>query len=341
MTALSGMTVPRATHTATRLDDGRVLIIGGFGSNSAGDPSSTEFFDPASSGFEAGPRLTSPRYGHTATRLADGRILVAGGFGPGGTVLETAEIFDPTNGTFSATGSLGVARADHEAVLLDDGRLLVVGGTADDFEVLASSELFDPRTGMFSPAGPMAEAREGMTATRLLDGRVLVTGGHVGRHERRTIYASTELYDPVTDRFTPAGDMNTPRHKHDAVLLADGRVLLIAGSDARDDLGLYDSAETYDPGSGAFTMVGRLERPRYKFRFASVLLPDGRVLVTGGAAVPEVFDPALNGFTSIDGSLGRAPYFATATLLEDGSVLVTGGYSDRGPASDAAWLIRP
>ncbi len=341
LTALPRMTVPRATQTATKLDDGRILIVGGFGTDTDGDPGSTEFFDPTSRRFEAGPRLTSPRYGHSATRLADGRVLIAGGFGPSGKVLNSAEIFDPTADTFTATGRLGVARADHEAVLLDDGRVLLIGGTADDFEVLASSELFDPHTGAFSPAGPMAVAREGMTATRLQNGRVLVIGGHIGRHEQRTIYASTEMYDPLTDRFTPGGSMTTARHKHDAVLLADGRVLVIAGSDARDDLGLFDSAETYDPASGGFSAVGRLDHPRYKFRSASVVLPDGRVLVAGGAAVPELFDPGANRFTSIDGSLGRAPYFATATLLDDGFVLLTGGYSDRGPASADGWLIRP
>ena len=72
-----------------------------------------------------------------------------------------------------------------------------------------------------------------------------------------------------------------------------------------------------------------------------VLLPDGRVLAAGGAAVLEVFDPTADEFAPIDGSLGRAPYFATATLLDDGDVVLTGGYSDRGPASDEAWLIRP
>lgn len=298
-------------------------------------------FEPTIGRFEAGPRLTSPRYGHSATRLSDGQVLIAGGFGPGGTVLTTAELFDPVANTFTPTGPLGVARADHEAVLLEDGRVVLIGGTADDFEVLASIELFDPHTGVFSPAGPMTVPREGMAATRLGDGRVLVTGGHIGRHAQRTIYESTEIYDPAIDRFAPAGKMTIARHKHDAILLANGRVLVIAGSDARDDLGLYDSAETYDPATDAFTAVGRLAHRRYKLRYASVLLADGRVLTAGGAAVPEVFDPAAEAFTSIDGSFGRAPYFASATLLDDGSTVLAGGYSDRGPASDGAWLIRP
>ncbi len=135
--------------------------------------------------------------------------------------------------------------------------------------------------------------------------------------------------------------MTIARHKHDAILLADGRVLLMAGSDARDDLGLYDSAETYDPTTGRSTAVGRLDHARYKYRFTSVLLPDGRVLAADGAAVPDVFDPTTGVFPAIVGSVGRAPYFATATLLDDGSTMLAGGYSDRGPASDEAWLIRP
>ncbi len=338
---LPPMTVPRAAHTATGLVDGRILIAGGFGTDTDGDPASTELYDPATGRFEAGPRLTSPRYGHSATLLADGQVLIAGGFGPDGKVLDTAELFDPLASTFTATGHLRVARADHEAILLDDGRVVLIGGTADDFEVLASAETFDPRTHAFTPAGAMAVPREGMTATRLRDGRVLVTGGHIGRHAQRTIYGSAEIYDPASDRFVPAGKMTIARHKHDAILLADGRVLLIAGSDARDDLGLYESAETYDPATDEFTAVGRLAHARYKLRSASVLLPDGHVLVAGGASVPEVFDPATDAFTSVVGSLGRAPYFAAATPLDDGSTVLAGGYSDRGPASDAAWLIRP
>jgi hypothetical protein len=341
MTALGPMTVPRAVQTATKLADGRVFFIGGFGTDSRSDPASTEFFDPSNNRFDAGPRLATPRFGHTATRLEDGRVLVAGGFGPDGKVLDSAEIFDPKSGAFAATGRLATARGDHEAVLLDDGRVVVIGGTADDVAILASAEVFDPRTGTFSATGAMTAAREGITATKLLDGRILVAGGHIGRHEQRVILASADLYDPATGRFTGTAAMTIPRHKHDAVLLADGRVLLIGGSDARDDQGLYDAVEVFDPRTGTFTAVGRLHHPRYKLRFASVLLPDGRVLVAGGAATPELFDPRTNVFVDVDASLGRAPYFGTATLLDDGSVLVAGGYSDRGYASDAAWLIRP
>jgi hypothetical protein len=153
------------------------------------------------------------------------------------------------------------------------------------------------------------------TATPLRDGRVLVTGGHMGRHEQLVIHRSAELYDPAAGRFTRTGDMTMCRHKHDAVRLADGRVLLVGGSDERDNAGLYHSAELYDPTTGGFRPTGDLHDARYKLRGTSMLLRDGRVLVAGGASGPEVY--------------------------QSGSALLCGGYSLTSPASDTAWLIRP
>jgi len=335
------MTVPRATHTATLLRDGTVLVAGGFGRGNGAELASTERYSPATGRFAPGPRMTTPRMGHSATLLPDGRVLLAGGFGAGGTVLDSAELYDPTTRRFTPTGRMGARRADHEAVLLADGRVLLVGGTGPGFDFLASAELYDPRTGRFAATGSMAQRREGFTATLLGDGHVLVTGGHVGRHEQIEIHRSAELYDPHTGRFTHTGDMIVPRHKHDAVLLADERVLLVGGADEHDDAGLYHSAELYDPQTGRFQPTGDLRNARYKLRGTSVLLGDGRVLVAGGASDPEVYQPRSGSFAPLAGSFGRAPLFAAAVLLPGGSALLCGGYSLTGPASSTAWLIRP
>lgn len=340
--ALAGMKVPRAAQAETTLLDGRVLITGGFGTESDSDPASTELFDPATDRFTFGPSMTAPRYGHSATLLSDGQVLIAGGFsGSGGEVLDSAEVYDPATERFIPTGRMLALRADHEAVLLQDGRVLIVGGTGLDFDFLESAEIYNPGSGAFTATGPMSVPREGFTATLLQDGRVLVAGGHVGRHEQREIYASAELYDPGTGHFTPAGNMTIPRHKHDAVLLADGRVLIVAGADASDDAGLYDTAETYDPVQGRFEPTGELNDPRYKFRGTSILLPDHRVLVAGGATFPEVYQPDKGTFTPFADPLGRAPFFATAALLPDGTVMLCGGYSSSGPSTTSAWILRP
>ncbi|HEY1330536.1 MAG TPA: kelch repeat-containing protein [Actinomycetota bacterium] len=333
------MLLPRAAHTETALRDGRVLIVGGFG-DAGGDEASAELYHPRGGRFTFTGRMSVGRQSHTATLLAAGSVLVAGGYDPSGRRLATAELYDPATGRFSPTGSMRGPRADHTATLLTDGRVLVTGGTGPGFTFLATAEIYDPRTGTFSATGSMSVPRESATATLLRDGRVLIAGGHAGRHADITIYASSEIYDPATGRFTRSGDMTIPRHKHDAVRLNDGRVLIVGGSDARDDHGLYASAELFDPSTDTFSPAGSLLEGRYKMRGTSLLLADGTALVCCGAARAEAFDPATDRFSALSGNLGIGPLFAAAARIGSRSVLVTGGYSLSGPATNLAWILR-
>lgn len=333
------MRTPRAAHTATLLLDGRVLIAGGF-DDSGGDEASAELFLPRTGRFVPTGSMSVGRQSHTATLLQDGRVLIAGGYDPGGNRLASAEIYDPATERTSPTGSMTGRRADHTATLLADGRVLITGGTGPGYSFLASAEIYDPSTGRFTHTGSMSVPRESAIATLLRDGRVLIAGGHAGRHAAIRIYASAETFDPRSARFTPVGNMTIPRHKHDAVLLSDGRVLIVGGSDERDDLGLYASAEIFDPATDTFSTARDLNEPRYKMRGTTLLLADGRVLVCCGAPNAEVFDPTSGVFSEISGSLGAGPLFAAAARVGPEEILVTGGYSLAGPATAEAWLIR-
>ena len=330
---------PRAAHTETALADGSILIAGGFG-DEGGDERTAELYDHRTGRFTFTGSMTVGRQSDTATLLKNGSVLIAGGYDPAGARLATAEIYHPRTGRFTPTGSMQAPRADHTATLLDDGRVLIAGGTGRGYTFLSSAEIYDPTTRRFTPTGSMSVPRESATATRLQDGRVLITGGDAGRHEDIQIYASTEMYDPLTDRFTRSGDMSIPRHKHDAVLLDDGRVLVVGGSDARDDRGLYASTELFDPTAGNWSDVGSLNEGRYKLRGTTLLLADGRVLVCCGAVEAEEYDPATNETAPIPGSLGAGPLFAAAARVGPRTVLVTGGYSLSGPATNLAWIIR-
>lgn len=331
------LSAPRAAHTATRLGDGRVLIVGGFGIGGRNE-ASTELFDPGTSAFRRAASLDVPRYSHTATSLVDGRVLVAGGYTDGGVRLSSALLYDPSTDAFSPTGALLAPRADHSAVRLRDGRVLLAGGTGPGTTFLSSAEIYDPRSGQFAAAGAMSEARESNTITLLADGRVLVAGGHHGRSPNTVVLASAEIFDPATLAFGPTGAMAMRRHKHDAVRIADGTVLILGGADERDDKGAYTAVERYEPEAGMFAPAPATSLARYKIRDMTVLLPDGRVLLTGGATQPEVYAPD-KGALALVPTLGRAPVFGTATLLVDGRVLVAGGYSLTGPSSRDAWLL--
>lgn len=334
------MGVPRAAHTATTLAEGGVLVVGGFGAGEDIPLGSAEVYQADAGRFAPVGAMTTPRQSHAATPLPDGRVLITGGYGPDGP-LGSAEVYDPSGKRFSPIGSMGARRAGHEAVALPDGRVLVMGGVGPSFEFLATAELYDPEDGRFSTTGSMSVPRESHTATPLSGGRVLVAGGHAGSREDLELYTSAELYDPRAGRFVRAADMTRPRHKHDAVRLADGRVLVVGGADAREDPRPFDAAEVYEPAADRFRRTGDLRHSRYKLRGTSVLLGDGRVVVAGGADAPEVYEPAADRFSRLPGSYGRAPLFAAAAWLVGGTVLLCGGYSRVDPPTDTAWLVRP
>jgi hypothetical protein len=192
-------------------------------------------------------------------------------------------------------------------------------------------------SGSWTHAGSMAEARSnGLVAIVLLDGRVLVAGG--ARDLR-----SAEVYHPDSQTWTVTGRMVEPRLYSTAVLLRDGRVLLAGGTSDRGAPAVGDvvtfaptlaSAEVYDPRTGTWTRTGTMAQARSGH--TATLLPDGRVLVAGGAApetVPyprfsstEIYDPASGTWTDGPPML-RARDSHSATLLPSGMVLVAGGHA--------------
>ena len=289
--------------------------------------------------------MSSAREGHAAILLRNGKVLLAGGSPGTGTNLSTAELYDPATGTFHPTGSMTGPRSHPATVLLNDGKVLLIGGDgAHEDERLSSAELYDPATGRFTSTGSMHVPREMHTAVLLKDGRILVVGGSsAGSYPNSQIEASAEIYDPATGRFSMTGSMSVPRHKLAAALLPDGKVLVVGGSDNRDWRGQYASAELYDPATGRFSNDGEMSFRRFKLIQTAVRLPDGRVLIAGGAERPEVYDPATKSFQPVNGTVGEGRYFSTATLLNDGRVLIAGGYGDDPMAGAVpnAWLYQP
>jgi len=271
-------------------------------------------------------------------------VLIVGGWTGRYDLRGSAEIFDPATNSFAPTGNLVVERAGNTATLLADGRVLIAGGEDRQENAIASAEIYDPSSGKFTATGSMADPRGAHTATALNDGRVLIVGGGSGHYPSQNVYPSAEVYDPAKGKFTSTGQMSVGRHKHAAIMLRSGKVLVVGGSNNRDWHGEYASAEIYDPASGTFSATGSMSTPRFKLPAAVALLPNGRVLVAGGGAFAELYDETTGTFTKVSGSLGAARFFASATPLSGGRALITGGYAESGsglPATPGAWLYQP
>ena len=323
----------REDHTATMLNNGKVLFAGGFdGSNSAS--ATAELYDPAAGTFSATGSLNTAREYQTATLLNNGKVLIVGGFDSTNSATSAAELYDPVAGSFSPTGSLNTARGYHTATLLINGKVLIAGGVDSTNSISASAELYDPVAGTFSPTGSLNTAREYHTATLLNNGTVLLAGGFNG-----SVLASAELYGPTAGAFTTISNLNVAREYHTATLLNNGTVLLAGGFNGS----VLALAELFDPVAGIFSPTASLNTAR-EYHTAT-LLNNGTVLLAGGAsgsvsASAELYDPTSGTF-SPTGSLNTAREYQTTTLLNNGMVLIAGGSDSTNVATNSAELYEP
>ncbi|HZO57633.1 MAG TPA: hypothetical protein VFB63_33285, partial [Bryobacteraceae bacterium] len=170
---------------------------------------------------------------------------------------------------------------------------------------------------------------------RLLDGRVLIAGGYVPNGAA----GRAELFDPSKETFEPAGVMVEATANNSAVLLQDGRVLLLGGNLPIPGESQPQLAQLYDPATGKFQSLDW----RAPNGVSATVLPSGKVLIAGGwkNGITYLFDPEAGSFRPV-GSSHLYPfsrYWHTATLLRNGTVLVTGGDNagdNSNPTAEAA-----
>jgi hypothetical protein len=188
--------------------------------------------------------------------------------------------------------------SDDTFTVLEDGRVLLAGREG--------AYVYDPASGTWITTGPIVRECCGTLAV-LQDGRVLDIGG-------------AQLYDSASGTWTATGKRNNEGYGESAVVLPDGKVLVAGGTFFDGDYHDLDTAEVYDPVTGAWTPVANMHaagRPT-----AAFLQPDGKVLVVGPGSRAEVYDPASGTWTALRVSSGIQ--YDAATLLSNGTVLVTG-----------------
>ena len=348
------MTTALEGQAAVRLDDGRVLIMGGtvpFTGKcemACVDPAtaSVEIYNPKTGKFSPNGSLAEPRSDGQALLLNDGRVLVTGGNNGGD--LSTIEIYDPAKKTSVVVKPPAKQKLPiyPTVVLLADGRVLIAGGSSDNLNTTSNVTLIlDAVSGGFSNGPLMAKPRQGATASLLDDGRVLIAGGDYYESYYGYQNNNAELIDPshplsqaiLLESQDPA---TTTR-------LSDGRVLLAGGGPYADGANCQTpvAAEVFDPKTERFSPTGPMSTPRTGS--AAIRIQDGRVLVFGGvdfkcAAVRtvEAFDPDSGTFQVIATGFPEISGFST-TLLDDGEVLIAGGRTSDGKLMASSWLLEP
>lgn len=220
--------------------------------------------------------------------------------------------------------SLHEKRACHTATVLPDGKVLIVAGfrkgpDRHSQQYSNTAEIYDPARHSFTYTGSLHVARCSQTAILLAGGKeVLVTGGN---NDQESL-ASAELYDIRTGRWVQLPDMLAGREGHKAILLKNGKVLIIGGT---GDPAL--AVELFNPSTRSFEKAGPAP---YDPGSAAVTLEDGRILLAGGQRGRQpiqfamIYDPVSNRFTKV-GDMSVVRYKYGAALLPDGKALIIGG----------------
>jgi multimeric flavodoxin WrbA len=330
VTPTGSMTTTRLyAFTATLLNNGKVLVTGGVGGNSAPYDilASAELYDPATGLFTATGSMSAAREYCTATLLNNGKVLVAGGYNDQNTdfydpdSLAGAELYDPATGLFTATGSMNNPRGGHTATLLSNGKVLVAGGSDSNSLPLASAELYDPAAGTFAATGSMNTNRVNQSATLLNNGTVLVAGGLSGLVGNPV--AGAELYDPATGLFTTTGSMNAAREYCTATLLNNGTVL-VAGGEGGNNFASLASSELYIPVGIFPTSLSFPDPP------AGTTSESETVTLTNSAStalsIPSIAISGTNAsdFAETDNCLGSVAAGASCSLFVTFTPAVTG-----------------
>src|SRR5436190_8999565 len=321
--AAACMSFARSKHTATVLQDGRVVVVGGVGGGGTAIDSA-ELYDPVANTWTVTGSLKAARSGHTASLLVDGTVLIAGGDNAG-VAQNSLEVFDPTAGAFTtATGALSSPRESHAGTVLQDGRVLIVGGyCSGSAQVcpngtgpLASSDIYDPSTGSVSPGPLMSTARQGLSATTQLDGKVFVAGGNNGSVD----LASTEVYDPAAGgAFAVSATLATARQGHQAFLLPHSNNILIVGGTSSGVA--LNSSEQYVPWTGTLNTASFMTSAR-SASTGSPLSQDGLLLVAGGkdsSTPPNTLQSGeLYGFATVKTDKADYPPGTTVNITGSG-----------------------
>jgi hypothetical protein len=274
------------------LADGRILVVGGFGgSESNHGIAKAEIFDPANNTWTTVPAMAYPRWYPTATTMSDGRVLVTAGWQT--TDHSNAgipEIYDPvTNSWTQLTTANNPFESYPFIYVLSDGRVIHVGGS----EYGTVTETLDLNTQTWSSVD--ARILDAGSASMYLPGKIMKAGSAIGSMNVGPSSNTTFVLDMTqpSPMWQQTPSMAYPRSFLNLTTLPDGTVLATGGE--TDKIGgninaaVY-AAELWSPQTETWTTMASMKTPR-EYHSTALLLPDGRVLVSGmGADFGQVPD---------------------------------------------------
>jgi hypothetical protein len=291
------------------LVDGRMFFAGGNKDQQLNGIVQTHLFDPVTNLWSLGPNMAAGRWYPTVTPLSNGEMLITSGR------VATPEVRTIAGGLRSlSTASVSLPLYPWMDVA-PSGRAFYSG---PDQTLRA---LDTTGTGTWQSFGQRDTINRDYGGHALFDiGEMLVAGGGPSTKDARVIDLNG-----ATPQVSTTAPMAYGRRQHNLTVLADGTVLATGGNSSGAGLvdlnaGVYP-AELWNPATGQWRTLAAMQITR-QYHSTALLLPDGRVLSSGGgicgtcdqvgylAKNAEIFSPPY--LFQADGTLAPRPTIDTA-----------------------------
>jgi N-acetylneuraminic acid mutarotase len=214
------------TGFAAGVVDGKIYIMGGMENQEI--KSTVLMYDPVTDSVKTKAAMPTARFA-LAAAVVDGKIYTIGGITGNTENTSVVEMYDPATDTWAAKESMPT-KNNNMAASEVDGKIYVIGGKmAEGPELgLQSLLMYDPDTDSWSQKNSM-HVRRWAPSSSVMDGKIYVIGGEKGIEDGWPGLNSVEMYDPVTDTWTPKAPMPTPRRGHSSSVL-DQKIYVMGGT---------------------------------------------------------------------------------------------------------------
>jgi hypothetical protein len=274
-----------------QMADGRILVVGGHIAAHVGLPTAN-ILDPATESWTVLPNMAYGRWYPTVTVLSDGRQIVTSGetnCNDCDTTIQ--EIYDPSTNSWSQLNNSPFFFPYYPHVyLLPDGRILV----PSTGEAPITSEVLDLNTHTWTAVG--GAAVDGGSSAMYLPNKILKLETSVDPDDAtRSSFPTAYVLDmtQTSPAWRQVASMSFARTYASTTLLPDGTVLVTGGGTTTDAVGVSTAVlpgELWSPATETWKTLAAMSAPRL-YHSEALLLPDGRVLISGGGRFNGVNEP--------------------------------------------------
>lgn len=297
------------------LAGGRLFVAGGHIQNGVGLPKAS-LYDPSSNTWAAAPDMNAGRWYPTVTTLANGDALVVSGFVDNTIGVNTLpQVYETATGAWRSLTSAQLSVDTYPMVFLAPNGLVFHGAPSQITRYLDTSG-----TGTWSfVANSNFGYRDYGSAVMYADGKILLVGGG----DPPTNTAEVIDLNQPSPSWRSVEPMRIARRQLNTTLLPDGTVLVTGGTSGpgfNDATNPVYPAELWDPATESWRTLASATVPRL-YHSGAVLLPDGRVLSSGGNdyPTPEAFSPpylfkgARPTMSAVPSTIGYGQHFSVQT----------------------------